>query len=132
MRSVDPSSTITHRSGKTFRVGSPYEPVGNGGANPVFGFTPPEFAGAKSDDGHVYTGGFAMRMNPDGTHVEVIGYNFRNSYEQAVSSFGDVFQNDNDDPPACRTTFLMEYGNAGFFSADASRTQRLNDRRCTA
>ena len=57
-----------------------------------------EIAGEKSDDGNVWIGGAAYRMNPDGTDVEVIGHNFRNSYEQTVTSFGDVFQNDNDDP----------------------------------
>ena len=61
-------------------------------------------------------------MNPDGSAVQVIGHNFRNSYEQTVTSFGDVFQNDNDDPPACRTTFLLEYGNAGYFSTDGKRS----------
>jgi hypothetical protein len=35
-----------------------------------------------------------------------------------VTSFGDVFHNDNDDPPAARTSFVLEYGNAGFFSRD--------------
>lgn len=74
----------------------------------MFGWTPPQISGAKSDDGHVYVGGFTFRMRPDGTHVEVIGHNFRNSYEQAITSFGDVFQNDNDDSGSCRTTFLME------------------------
>ena len=43
-------------------------------------------------------------MNPDGTNVNIIGHNYRNSYEQAVTSFGDVFQSDNDDPPACRVS----------------------------
>jgi len=69
-----------------------------------------------------------MRMNPDGTHVDVIGHNFRNSYEQTITSFGDVFQNDNDDPPACRTSFLMEYGNAGYFSLDGLRTWNADKR----
>ncbi|MCM8539280.1 MAG: NPCBM/NEW2 domain-containing protein, partial [Lentisphaeraceae bacterium] len=78
-------------------------------------------AGTKSSDGHVYIGGTAMRINPDGTGLSVIGHNFRNSYEQTVTSFGDVFQNDNDDPPACRTTWLMEYGNLGFYSLDGQR-----------
>jgi putative membrane-bound dehydrogenase-like protein len=118
---------FTDRSGKTFRVGSSYEPLENG-STPLYGWKPAELAGAKSDDGHVYVGGFAMRMNPDGTHVEVIGHNFRNSYEQTVSSFGDVFQNDNDDPPACRTAFLMEYGNTGFFSLDGSRIWNADKR----
>jgi hypothetical protein len=76
----------------------------------------------QSDDGHVWIGGFAARMNPDGSGVHIIGHNFRNSYEQTVTSYGDVFQNDNDDPPACRTAFLMEYGNAGFCSFDGQRS----------
>src|SRR5690606_16143643 len=74
-----------------------------------------------SDDGHVYVGGFAARMNPDGTDVEIVGHGFRNSYEQTITSFGDVFQNDNDDPPASRTSYLLEYGNAGWFSRDGTR-----------
>ena len=52
----------------------------------------------------MYIGGFTARMNPDGTNVEIIGHNYRNSYEQSVTSLGDVFQNDNDDPPACRVS----------------------------
>ena len=63
-------------------------------------------AGEKSDDGHVWIGGAAYRMNPDGTDVEVIGHNFRNSYEQKPSHLLEMFQNDNDDPPASRTTLL--------------------------
>ncbi len=113
---------FTDRSGRTFRFGSAYDPVSSGGGVPVAGSRPPDYAGAKSDDGHVYVGGTAMRMNPDGTNVEPIGFGFRNSYEQSVTSFGDVFQNDNDDPPAARTSFLMEYGNMGFFSRDGHRT----------
>src|SRR5690349_1521869 len=112
---------FTDRGGKTFRVGSAYNPVPDGGAQPVFGLSPLTYAGAKSDDGHVYVGGFSARMQPDGTGVEILGYNFRNSYEHTVTSLGDVFQNDNDDPPACRTTYLMEYGNAGWFSRDGKR-----------
>ena len=38
------------------------------------------------------------------TNVQIIGHNYRNSYEQSVTSLGDVFQNDNDDPPACRVS----------------------------
>ncbi|MFM9032540.1 MAG: PVC-type heme-binding CxxCH protein, partial [Opitutaceae bacterium] len=41
--------------------------------------------------------------------------------EQTVTSFGDVFHNDNDDPPAARTSFLQEYGNFGFASRDGKR-----------
>ncbi|HEY7057630.1 MAG TPA: PVC-type heme-binding CxxCH protein, partial [Vicinamibacterales bacterium] len=91
---------FTDRSGKTFRVFGAYRPA------PVGPFTFPNdpalYAGKPSDDGHVYVGGFSVRMNPDGTNAAIIGYNYRNSYEQSVTSLGDVFQNDNDDPPACR------------------------------
>jgi putative membrane-bound dehydrogenase-like protein len=108
---------FTDKSGKTFRVGCSYDP-----GTPFYSWKPSEIAGALSDDGHVYVGGFTAKMNPDGTHVEIIGYNYRNSYEQCITSFGDVFQNDNDDPPACRTSFLMQYGNAGYFSRDGKRS----------
>ena len=107
---------FTDKSGKTFRIGSAY---GDGGPRPLFDAR--KIAGQKSDDGHVWIGGFAARMNPDGTAVNIIGHNFRNSYEQTITSLGDVFQNDNDDPPACRTSFLLEFGNAGFNSLDGLR-----------
>ena len=99
---------FTDKSGKTFYMGSPYQLK--------------EIAGKRSDDGHVWIGGFAARMNPDGSEVTILGHNFRNSYEQAVTSFGDLFQSDNDDPPACRVTHILEGGNAGFASADGLRS----------
>ena len=114
-------------SGKQFKVGGPY-----GFRSMVKGkdklFDNVAIAGKKSDDGHVYIGGFVARMNPDTTNVEIIGHNFRNSYEQTVTSFGDVFQNDNDDPPACRVSYVMEYGNAGFASRDGKRSWRADKR----
>jgi putative membrane-bound dehydrogenase-like protein len=119
---------FTDKSGKTFRIGSAYDPY-YGRSNPGdMGWNPREIAGSKSDDGHVWIGGFAARMNPDGSGVRIIGHNFRNSYEQTVTSFGDVFQNDNDDPPACRVAFLLEGGNAGFCSADGKRTWQADRR----
>ena len=81
-------------------------------------------SGKPSSDGQVYLGGVALRVNQDGTGLRPIGHNFRNSYEQAVSSFGDVFQNDNDDPPASRTAWLMEYANMGFTSRNGLRNWR--------
>jgi putative membrane-bound dehydrogenase-like protein len=115
-------SLVTDKDGKTFRVGSAYEPSAD------LGWRPREIAGQKSDDGHIYIGGFAFRIRPDGSGMRVIGHNFRNSYEQTVTSFGDVFQNDNDDPPAARTAWLMEYGNAGFCSFDGQRTWQADRR----
>ena len=99
---------FTDRSGKTFRMGSPYMLQ--------------DIAGQKSDDGHVWIGGFSVRMNPDGTNVNIIGHNYRNSYEQTLTSYGDLFQSDNDDPPACRVSHVLEGGNAGFASADGKRS----------
>jgi len=117
---------FTDRSGKTFRIFGSYRP------NPVgpfkFPHDPAAHAGKPSDDGHVYVGGFTARMNPDGSHVEIIGHNYRNSYEQSVTSLGDVFQNDNDDPPACRVSFVMEYANFGFSSNDGQRTWQADRR----
>ena len=119
---------FTDKSGRTFRDGSHYDPAKSGGGIPVNEKRPPDYAGEKSDDGHVYVGGTAFRMNPDGTNVEPIGFNFRNSYEQTVTSFGDVFHNDNDDPPAARTSFLQEYGNLGFNSKDGRRSWNADRR----
>ncbi len=117
---------FTDKSGKTFTIYGPYRP------GPIGPFEFPHNAGAlagtPSDDGHLYTGGFTVRMNPDGTHAEIIGHNYRNAYEQSVTSLGDVFQNDNDDPPACRVSWVMEYANFGFASNDGQRTWQADKR----
>ena len=108
--------------GDEYFIGGPYK----GGEEPVADSQ--AIAGKKSSDGNVWVGGFAAKMNPDGTQVRIIGHGFRNSYEHTVTSFGDVFQNDNDDPPACRTTWLMEGGFLGFFSPDGKRGWRADQR----
>src|SRR3954453_16092337 len=117
---------FTDKSGKTFRIFGSYRP------DPVGPFKfpndPAVYAGKPSDDGHVYVGGFIVRMNPDATNAEIIGFNYRNSYEQSVNSLGDVFQNDNDDPPACRVSWVMEYANFGFSSNDGQRTWQADRR----
>ena len=116
-------AVFTATDGKTFRLGSPYK----GGGGEWF-VDQKAAAGQPSDDGHVWIAGFIARMNPDGSNVEIVGHNFRNSYENTVNSYGEVFQNDNDDPPACRTSYVLEYGNAGFFSADGKRTWQVDRR----
>ncbi|MEM1440794.1 MAG: PVC-type heme-binding CxxCH protein [Verrucomicrobiota bacterium] len=117
---------FTDKSGKTFSIFGSYRP------KPIGPYENPHdaaaLAGSVSDDGHVYVGGFTVRMNPDGTDAEIIGHNYRNSYEQSITSFGDVFQNDNDDPPACRVSWVMEYSNFGFSSNDGQRTWRVDKR----
>jgi putative membrane-bound dehydrogenase-like protein len=117
---------FTDRSGKTFRSFGAYRD------GPVGPYKDPhnkaDYAGKPSDDGHVYVGGFTVRMNPDGTNAEIVGFNYRNSYEQSVTSLGDLFQNDNDDPPACRVAWVMEYANFGFSSLDGQRSWQVDRR----
>jgi putative membrane-bound dehydrogenase-like protein len=109
---------FTDKDGKTFRVGSGYYRDGGG----TWYQDTRAIAGQPSDDGNVWVGGSSVRMNPDGTGARIVGHNYRNSYEQALTSFGDMFQSDNDDPPACRVAEVIEGGNAGFSSADGQRS----------
>lgn len=106
---VTDKSGWTLRSGSIYTGGSPYNTKNNGNM--------------KSDDSCVYVGGLALRIQPDGKGLKVLGHNFRNSYEVIPDSYGNLWQNDNDDEViACRTTWLMEGGNAGYFSSDGTRT----------
>jgi putative membrane-bound dehydrogenase-like protein len=105
---------FTDKSGKTFRMGGDYY---NSGGGDWFVDTR-KLNGKKSDDGFQWTSGFSVRMNPDGTQAEIIGHGYRNSFEHCTTSLGDLFQNDNDDPPACRTSYVLEYGSAGYFTRD--------------
>jgi len=68
----------------------------------------------KSDDGRIWNGGFIMSVEEDGSDMQVLGHNFRNSYGQSIDSFGDVWMNDNDDTQSCRTTWIMRYANLGY------------------
>jgi putative membrane-bound dehydrogenase-like protein len=115
---------FTDQSGKKFPIGSTYYKSG-GGEWPM---DTKSASGETSGDGFVYVGGFTVRMNPDGTHAEIIGNGYRNSYEQTITSRGYVFQNDNDDPPACRTSHVLEHGNAGFYSNDGTRSWQADQR----
>lgn len=105
---------FSDKSGNTFRIGGGYL------NNP--------YAGEKSDDGHVYVGGFTASMDPSGHNVRILGHNYRNSFEGVRNSLGDMYLNDNDDPPACRVSHLIEGGSFGFFSADGKRQWRADKR----
>ena len=106
--------TVTDRDGWTLRSGSLY--VGGTPHNNE------NHGNQVSDDGRVWTGGLALRIRPDGSGLKVMGHNFRNNYETALDSYGNMWQNDNDDQVvACRTSWLMEGGNAGYFSNDGTR-----------
>lgn len=106
--------TVTDHSGWTLRSGSLYT-----GGTP---YNDKNQGNRKSDDGRVWVGGLALRINPDGTGLKVMGHNFRNSYEVCLDSYGNMWQNDNDDQViTCRVSFLPENGNAGYFAADGTR-----------
>jgi len=105
---------FSDKSGTTFRIGGAYL------NNP--------YTGEKSDDGHVYVGGFTASIEPSGHGARILGHGYRNSYEGVKNSLGDMFLNDNDDPPACRVSHLIEGGSFGFFSADGKRQWRADKR----
>jgi putative membrane-bound dehydrogenase-like protein len=60
--------------------------------------------------------GVSLRMNRDGTALEVLAQNFRNPYELTLDSFGNIFQTDNDDDGNAwtRLSYILEGGNYGF------------------
>lgn len=112
---------VTDRSGWTLRSGSLY----NGGT-PYNNKNKP---GLVSDDGRKWVGGIQLEVNSDGTGLRPLAHGFRNSYETYIDSYGDMWQNDNDDQVVtCRVSWLMEGGNAGFFSADGSRFWQADQR----
>jgi putative membrane-bound dehydrogenase-like protein len=112
---VTDKSGWTLRSGSMYTGGSPYNEMNEGGM--------------ESDDGKVWTGGLALRVSPDGKGLKVMAHNFRNSYEVIPDSYGNLWQNDNDDEVlACRTSWLMEGGNAGYFSVDGTRNWKADQR----
>ncbi len=82
-----------------------------------------------NDSGNPYRQGMAFRCNIDGSQLETIGWNFRNPYELAVDSYGNIWQSDNDDDGnrGTRLNFVMEFGNYGFtdeMTGAGWRTQR--------
>ena len=112
---------VTDKAGWTLRSGSVYT-----GGTPYNDENTPAL---KSDDGKIWTGGLAFRVNPDGTGLEVLAHNFRNAYEVFVDSYGNLWQNDNDDQVAtCRTSWVMEGANAGFFSSTGERSWQADRR----
>ncbi|MDC0920865.1 DUF1080 domain-containing protein [Opitutales bacterium] len=79
--------------------------------------------GKKSSDGEVYVGGMTMRVNPDGTGLTPTGENMRNSHDMFISSHGDIYQSDNDDPAHARISWVMEHANMGYADlSDGSRS----------
>ncbi|WP_439488810.1 PVC-type heme-binding CxxCH protein [Algoriphagus sp.] len=69
-----------------------------------------------NSDTQPYREGMIFRMDPDGSDVEVLAWNFRNNYEVATDSYGRIWQSDNDDDGnrSTRINYVMDYGNYGF------------------
>jgi putative membrane-bound dehydrogenase-like protein len=67
-------------------------------------------------DGKPFREGLALRADIDGSHVEVLGHNFRNPFELTLDPFGTVWQRDNDDDgnKGTRINYVMEQGNYGY------------------
>ncbi|MCY2960652.1 MAG: DUF1080 domain-containing protein [Planctomycetota bacterium] len=113
---------VADKDGWNLRSGSLYR---DGGAQSA-----DNRPGLVSDDGRVWTGGLVLRIDPNGRGLAVRAHNFRNNYELALDSYGNVYQSDNDDDgnQGCRALWCMEGANHGYFSADGSRTW-VSDRR---
>jgi len=84
----------------------------------------------KSDDGQTWIQGVILSILPDGRGLRPIAHNFRNNYEVALDSFGNIFQNDNDDDgnESCRYNFVMPGGSYGYASAGGHRNWRMDRR----
>ncbi len=67
--------------------------------------------------------GTVLRVNRDGTQLEVLSSGHRNNYAAAVDSFGNVFASDNDDDGnrGCRMFWVMEGGEYGYQRPDSTR-----------
>jgi putative membrane-bound dehydrogenase-like protein len=72
--------------------------------------------------------GLTLRCNLDGSQVEVLGHNFRNNYEPAIDSFGNIWQSDNDDDGnrGTRINYLMPHGNYGYTDELTGAGWRVN------
>lgn len=69
-----------------------------------------------NDSGDPYRQGMAFRCDLDGSNLETLGWNFRNPYELALDSYGNIWQSDNDDDGnrGTRLNLVVEFGNYGF------------------
>ena len=83
----------------------------------TFDVTGPDGAHVVSSSQGPYMAGAVLRMNQDGTGLEVVAHNFRNPYELVMDSFGTIWQTDNDDDGNqwTRLNYVMEGGNFGYW-----------------
>ena len=86
--------------------------------------------GLVSSDGKAWTGGLILRCDREGGELEVVAHNFRNEYEVALDSWGRMYTADNDDDgnESCRSLFVLEGSDHGYFSADGTRYWNVDRR----
>jgi putative membrane-bound dehydrogenase-like protein len=74
--------------------------------------------------------GAMIRGEADGSQLERLAHNFRNPYELAVSSFGDIYcsDNDNDGNRSCRVCWILEGGDYGWFGGPPFVLNQLDAR----
>ncbi len=79
--------------------------------DPGFDVTGPDGSRAR------YRWGAMLRCELDGKRLEALAVNFRNPYELAVDSFGNVWcsDNDSDGDKAVRICWILEGGNYGWY-----------------
>jgi len=67
-------------------------------------------------DGQPFRQGMAFRCNQDGSEMEVLAHNLRNSYELTVDAFGGTWFSDNDDDgnQGTRICYTLDGGNYGY------------------
>lgn len=63
------------------------------------------------------SGGSVLRADLEGQHLQLLADGFRNPYEPAVNSFGEIFISDNDDDgnEECRIAHVMRGANYGYW-----------------
>ncbi|QGJ70211.1 Cytochrome c domain-containing protein [Planctomycetales bacterium 10988] len=84
-----------------------------------------------TDGSHIqYTYGAMLRGELDGSKLETVAKNFRNPYEIALSSFGEMYcsDNDNDGNRSVRICWLLEGGDYGWFGGPPFLYQDLDYR----
>ena len=81
-------------------------------------------------DGKPFREGMAFRSNLDGSELDLLGHNQRNSYELTVDSFGNVWFSDNDDDgnQGTRIGVVFEGGNYGYRDELTGRSWRDSQR----
>ena len=110
-----------------FNFGNKGEQIRSSAGKPIIDMAGNEVASHRKP----YHQGMVFRCNIDGSEFETLGWNFRNNWELAVDSFGQIWQSDNDDDGnrSTRINFVLPYGNYGYtdqLTGAGWRTPRSN------